>query len=103
MSKVGQPERETQNRVIALLTQKLGYQYLGNWYNRANNSNIETDLLTAFLRDIQKYPPELINKALHQLTKHTNDTTQNLYNINKEIYTLLRYGIKIKPEVGENT
>ncbi|QYX30348.1 type I restriction endonuclease subunit R [Sphaerospermopsis torques-reginae] len=103
MNKVGQPERETQNRVIALLTQKLGYEYIGNWYNRANNSNIETDLLTAFLRDIQKYPPELINKALHELTKHTNNKTQNLYNINKEIYTLLRYGIKIKPEAGENT
>lgn len=103
MSKVGQPERATQNRVIALLTQKLGYQYIGNWYNRANNSNIETDLLTAFLRDRQKYPPELINKALHELTKHTNNKTQNLYNINKEIYTLLRYGIKIKPEAGENT
>ncbi|MBC5793678.1 HsdR family type I site-specific deoxyribonuclease [Sphaerospermopsis sp. LEGE 00249] len=103
MSKVGQPERATQNRVIALLTQKLGYQYIGNWYNRANNSNIETDLLTTFLRDIQKYPPDLINKALHELTKHTNDKTQKLYNINKEIYTLLRYGIKIKPEAGENT
>ncbi|MEB3148774.1 MAG: HsdR family type I site-specific deoxyribonuclease [Sphaerospermopsis sp.] len=103
MSKVGQPERATQNRVIALLTQKLGYQYIGNWYNRANNSNIETDLLTTFLRDIQKYPPDLINKALHELTKHTNDKTQNLYNINKEIYTLLRYGINIKPEVGEKT
>ncbi|MBE9238640.1 HsdR family type I site-specific deoxyribonuclease [Anabaena aphanizomenioides LEGE 00250] len=103
MNEVGQPERATQNRVIALLTQKLGYQYIGNWYNRANNSNIETDLLTTFLRDIQKYPPDLINKALHELTKHTNDKTQNLYNINKEIYTLLRYGIKIKPEAGENT
>ncbi|MFM7372668.1 MAG: type I restriction endonuclease, partial [Sphaerospermopsis kisseleviana] len=54
-------------------------------------------------RDIQKYPPDLINKALHELTKHTNDKTQNLYNINKEIYTLLRYGINIKPEVGEKT
>lgn len=103
MNEVGQPERATQNRVIALLTQKLGYQYIGNWYNRANNSNIETDLLTTFLRDIQKYPPDLINKALHELTKHTNDKTQNLYNINKEIYTLLRYGINIKPEVGEKT
>ena len=103
MNEVGQPERATQNRVIALLTQKLGYQYIGNWYNRANNSNIETDLLTTFLRDIQKYPPDLINKALQELTKHTNDKTQNLYNINKEIYTLLRYGIKIKPEAGENT
>ncbi len=103
MNEVGQLERATQNRVIALLTQKLGYQYIGNWYNRANNSNIETDLLTTFLRDIQKYPPDLINKALHELTKHTNDKTQNLYNINKEIYTLLRYGINIKPEVGEKT
>jgi type I restriction enzyme R subunit len=31
MSNVGQRERATQNRVIALLNKRLGYDYLGNW------------------------------------------------------------------------
>jgi len=96
MSQVGQPERATQNRVVQLFQQQLDYTYLGNWHKRENNSNVETDLLTAFLRDTQRYDQDIITKALHELNKLTTDTTQNLYNINKEIYGLLRYGINIK-------
>ena len=46
MSTVGQPERATQNRVIALFRDELGYRYLGDWTDRADNSNIEESLLT---------------------------------------------------------
>ena len=38
-------ERDTQNRVIALFTTQLGYEYLGNREKRANNRHIESDLL----------------------------------------------------------
>ena len=47
MSTVGQPERATQNRVIALFRDELGYRYLGDWTDRDGNSNIEEGLLTA--------------------------------------------------------
>ena len=48
MSNIGQPERETQNRVIALFRDELGYRYLDDWTARPDNSNIEDNLLTAY-------------------------------------------------------
>jgi type I restriction enzyme R subunit len=35
MSPIGQPERATQNRVIALFRDELGYRTLGGWIDRA--------------------------------------------------------------------
>jgi hypothetical protein len=34
MSNIGKPERATQNRVIALFREELGYRYLGDWLNK---------------------------------------------------------------------
>jgi type I restriction enzyme R subunit len=49
MSTVGQPERATQNRVIALFRDELRYRYLGDWTDRDGNSNIEEGLLSTWL------------------------------------------------------
>ncbi len=59
---VGQPERATQNRVIALFRDDLGYHYLGDWTDRDGNSNIEEGLLTAYLTR-NAYTPEQISSA----------------------------------------
>jgi hypothetical protein len=49
MSNIGQPERETQKRVVALFRDELGYKYLGDWSDQHTNSNIEENLLGEYL------------------------------------------------------
>ena len=102
MSTVGQIERATQNRIVKLLQTKLGYDYLGNWEDRPDNQNIEEKYLRAFLSR-QGYSDNLINRALYELNKVAGDQTKSLYDINKEVYALLRYGVKVREDVGENT
>src|SRR5258708_786719 len=102
MSTVGQIERTTQNRVIKLFREQLKYKYLGNWEDRPDNSNIEESYLRLFLKR-QGYRDTLISKALYELNKVAGDQTRSLYDINKAVYGLLRYGVQVKPDVGENT
>ncbi len=102
MSKVGQIERATQNRIVKLLHTKLGYDYLGNWEERPDNQNIEEGYLRPFLKR-QGYSETLITRALYELNKIAGDQTKSLYDNNKEVYGLLRYGVKVKEEAGENT
>ncbi|MFZ9938010.1 MAG: hypothetical protein ACO3JG_13285 [Luteolibacter sp.] len=49
MSTIGKPERATQDWLIALFRQQLGYTYLGKWSDRADNSNIEEGFVAASL------------------------------------------------------
>ncbi|MCX6803751.1 MAG: HsdR family type I site-specific deoxyribonuclease, partial [Candidatus Diapherotrites archaeon] len=98
---VGQIERKTQNRIVKLFQEKLGYTYLGNWEERENNRNIEEDLLIKFLKR-QKYSEILIHKALFEFNKIASIQNNSLYDTNKEVYTLLRYGIQVKETIGQN-
>src|SRR5699024_8030545 len=99
---IGQRERATQDRVIDLFTRELGYDYLGNWENRPNNSNIETSRLEAFLTR-RGYGRQLITRALDKLTKAAAvGSGHDLYEANQEVYSLLRYGAQVSPGVGEN-
>lgn len=102
MSKIGEIERKTQNRIVALFRDTLKYSYLGNWEDRPNNSNIEKNLLIRFLKE-QKVKDVLIEKALYELERIAGDQNKSLYDINKEVYSLLRYGVKVKADIGENT
>ncbi len=101
MITVGQIEKQTQDRVIALLRDRLHYTYLGNWIDRAGNANIEAERLTAWLTG-QGVAPALASRAIYELQKVAGDTSQSLYDRNREVYRLLRYGVKLKPEVGES-
>ena len=101
MSDVGQPERKTQDRVVKLLHEQLDYDYLGNWKDRAGTSNIEVELLTQNLR-ARGYDDTLITKAIDQLKKAAAiGAGRDLYEANRDVYGLLRYGVKVKPGVGE--
>ncbi len=101
MSQVGQRERLTQNRIVALFRDSLKYKYLGNWEERPDNRNIEESLLRPFLEE-RKVKKALISKALYEINKVAGDQSKTLYEINKEFYSLLRYGVKVKEDVGEN-
>jgi type I restriction enzyme R subunit len=104
MSTVGQIERITQARIVGLFADKskLAYEYLGNWHDRENNSNIEEEYLRKYLHQ-KGYNYTLIGKAIFELKKVAGVQNKNLYDINKEVYSLLRYGAKIREDVGENT
>jgi type I restriction enzyme, R subunit len=102
MSLVGQPERATQNRVIALFRDELGYRYLGNWADREGNSNIEEDLLSAWLTR-NDYTPAQISAALYRLRTESDNHSRTLYGNNEAVYNLLRYGVKVKTEAGKVT
>jgi type I restriction enzyme R subunit len=75
MSSIDKPERATQNRVIALFTEQLGYRFLGDWVNREGNHCIEEGLLHG----------------------------RTLYAANQAMYQLLRYGVSVRVEAGADT
>ncbi len=100
MSNIGQLERITQNRVIKLFQEKLGYRYLGNWEEREGNSNIEEGILTNWLK--KKYSDNLIGKALYEFNKVANAQSKSLYDVNKAVYSKLRYGATVLPDIGHN-
>ena len=98
---IGQKERLTQNRIVKLFHDMLGYAYLGNWEDRPDNRSIEEVLLREFLKE-QKVSKSLIDKAIYEIHKVAGDQNKSLYDINKEVYGLLRYGVKVQPETGKN-
>jgi len=100
MNNVGQIERVTQERVIALFQEELGYTYLGNWKDRENNSNIEEDLLATYLKK-KGYNDAQITKAIFELNRTATSFSDSLYTTNKNVYQLLRYGADVRTEVGK--
>lgn len=101
MSEVGKTERVTQNRVIQLFQQELGYDYLGNWEEELRSSPVEEDLLRSYLIDTAGYSSTLANKAIEKFMRAVSNIGVGLYEANKEVYKLLRYGVNVREEIGE--
>ncbi len=102
MNEIGKPERVTQERVIKLFTDELDYRYLGDWTDRAGNSNVEDGILSGWLAE-RGYAPEQISAALYKLRTEADNHSRDLYENNKEVYKLLRYGVQVKTEASEPT
>lgn len=102
MSTIGQTERVTQNRIIALFRDELGYRYLGDWSDRSGNSNIEEKPLSDWLSK-RGHTPQQISIALHKLRTEADNPNRGLYGNNQEVYKLLRYGVPVKTEAGKVT
>ena len=101
MSAVGQRERVTQNRIVAFFQNELGYHYLGDWQDREGNKNIETGLLTDWLKK-RSISDALIARVIRQMdTAVALGEGKKLYYANKDVYRLLRYGVKDKEGAGE--
>lgn len=101
MSDIGAVEKATQTRVIKLFREQLGYDFLGNWKDRPGNTNIEPELLHRWL--MQRGVNEaLISRALFLLDKTAGDRGKSLFDRNRATYELLRYGVQVKPDIGEN-
>lgn len=100
MSNVNELEIVTQDRIIhKIFEEKLNYTYLGNFEDRENNSNIEEKLLLKYL--IKKYPEEIAKKAIAELKKVAHNETRSLYEVNKEVYNMLKYGTGVTLYIGE--
>lgn len=98
---VGEREKKTQERVIKLFVNELGYTYLGDFTDRPNNSNIEQEYLRAFLQK-QGYSDVLIDHAIRELVNTAGNQQLSLYDLNKATYALLRYGAKVSESVGQH-
>jgi len=103
VTNVGQAERVTQNRLVQLFQQQLGYTYYGNWQDRPDNTNIEADYCRDWLIK-QGTSEAMANKAIRALQRAAAmGDGKKLYKANEEVYSLLRYGVHIRPSQGEQT
>jgi len=101
MKDIGKSERVTQDRIIELFQNELGYTYLGDWEEQQRTQPIEEDLLYTYLTTSQGYSDTLAKKAIDELVKAATSLPNGLYEANKEVYKLLRYGVSVREELGQ--
>ncbi|GHV93339.1 restriction endonuclease [Spirochaetia bacterium] len=102
MAKIGDAERIAQNHVISLFRNRelLAYEYYGN-RQEYDNSNIEAAPLRSFLLK-SGYSDVLATLAIEELRKESVNLQSGPYAANKAVYSLLKYGAKLRENPGES-
>ena len=92
MSVVVSSEFHAQKRLIKdCLINDLGYEHLGNLHDQSNKP-VNDEHLEQYLYS-RGYPRLAVVNAVKKLRDLTEDRVSSLYELNKKIYLLLRYGI----------
>ena len=99
MTKSQHSERETQNRIVKFFENDLGYIYLGNLED-SENYNVRWGDLKKFLSD-SGYSASFIEALQNEFAKMLNDFSQSSYHTNKEVYRILKYGLKLAEHTGK--
>ena len=100
MSTVGQIEKRTQQRVVKLFRDSSATTISATGPTARATATSKRNCLRTFLREKQGYDEALITRALYLLDKAAGDTSKSLYDRNRAVYDLLRYGVKVKADVG---
>ncbi|MBL1144969.1 MAG: HsdR family type I site-specific deoxyribonuclease [Bacteroidetes bacterium] len=100
-NQIGKSERDSQNRIIQHFQHNLGYDYLGDWEEETRVYPVEENLLLDFLIKKQGYSASLAKKAIHALMKEVSKSSEDLYESNKAVYKLLRYGVNVREELSQ--
>lgn len=92
-------ERKLQNKVKSWLINDLGYTFLGNLEDQYNTP-VKEKLLVASLKK-RGYKKEQITRAVAELHSAVANQADTLYQVNKAVYSLLRYGKQgVKDDAG---
>lgn len=100
MPQIDTIEKVTQNRVIKFFVDKLHYTYLGDLHD-SENSNVMQERLYAYLTGKGGYSNKLAKRAIDELVRTAGNLQHGLYDANKEVYRLLKYGAKVVENAGE--
>ncbi len=96
---ITRPEVETQNKTITFFREQLGYKYIGN-LKAQSNKNIRVEDLKSFLVNKKGYSETVAERAIRELVNTSTNLQGGLYDANKKVYSLLKYGAKVT-EQGE--
>ena len=94
-------ERQTQTRVMTLMHDLLGYINRGSLHDQ-DNLNVDEKLLSSYLQKCG-YDDALIRRAMNGLTTAARNSSKDLYEVNRDVYTMLRYGHSVKSGAGEQS
>lgn len=93
-------ERTVQNRIIKLLQEYNGYDYLGN-FKDTENGNIIEDILRKYLMENHNLTRPQATEAINKLkTDAFCPSKESLYNSNKDVYNTLRYPMPVSQGAG---